>query len=449
MIREATALLFALAVLLAPAREQQSIVFWNVSIVDLDAGVVRPGMVVETAQGRITRVAPAVGAKPGHAAVVDGTGRFLIPGLWDTHVHLTKLGEASLSLFLANGVTSVRDMGSDLAEVLRWRREIASGARPGPRIKTPGQILESRANVERMKREATVEPVDRMRMPVGTPDEGRAAVARLADAGADFLKIRTVADAATLTAIADAARARGLKLTGHPVGPPDALIQARMASVEHLLTFAPLDSGPGDRRALFERLRDGGVRMGTTIVNLERSVLVPYDKAVAQLQSDPLKRYVGRYLASDWVEQVEEKKGPEEARAIETYLKIVPGLLRDLREMHAAGVKFLAGSDAAVVFIHPGVSLHGELESLVRQVGLTPLDALRAATINPAELFGLEGELGGIRPGHRADLVLLDASPLADIRATQRIVGVMRDGQWLDRAALDGLLERAARETER
>ena len=150
MIECLTALLLAVFPGQAPA---QSMAFWNASIVDLDAGVVRSGMVVEISKGRITRVAPAVGARPANATVADGTGRFLIPGLWDAHVHLTKLGEASLSLFLANGVTSVRDMGSDLEEVVRWRREIESGARPGPRIKTPGQILESRANVERMKRE--------------------------------------------------------------------------------------------------------------------------------------------------------------------------------------------------------------------------------------------------------------------------------------------------------
>ena len=440
-----TALL--LAVFLGQSPAPQSMAFWNVSIVDLDAGVVRSGMVVEISNGRITRVAPAVGARPGNATIVDGTSRFLIPGLWDAHVHLTKLGEGSLSLFLANGVTSVRDMGSDLEEVLRWRREIESGRRPGPRIKTPGQILESRGNVERMKREATVEPVDRLRLPVGTPDEGRAAVFRLSSAGADFLKIRTVADAATLTAIADAARARGLKLTGHPVGPPDALIQARMASVEHVLTFPPLDSPVDERRALFERLRIAGVRMGSTTVNLENSVLVPYDTALTRLQSDPLKRYVSRYLAADWAEQVEEKKGPDAARGLESYIKALPAALRDFREMHAAGVKFLAGSDAAVVFIHPGVSLHGELESLVRNVGLSPAEALQAATINPAEFFGLERELGAVRPGYLADLVLLEANPLTDIRATQGIVGVTRNGQWFDRRALDGLLERAARET--
>ena len=133
-----------------------------------------------------------------------------------------------------------------------------------------------------------------------------------------------------------------------------------MASVEHVLTFPPLDSPVDERRALFERLRIAGVRMGTTTVNLENSVLVPYDTALTRLQSDPLKRYVSRYLAADWAEQVEEKKGPDAARGLESYLKALPAAFRDFREMHAAGVKFLAGSDAAVVFIHPGVSLHGE-----------------------------------------------------------------------------------------
>ena len=112
--------------------------------------------------------------------------------------------------------------------------------------------------------------------------------------------------------------------------------------------------------------------------------------------------------------------------------------------MHAAGVRFLAGSDAAVVFMYPGFSLHGELESLVRNVGLSPADALRAATVNPAEFFGLEDELGAVRVGFRADLVLLDANPLEDIQNTRRIAGVVRDGSWFDRDALDALLARAA-----
>src|SRR5947207_2695128 len=229
---------------LAQPAPDRPIVFWNASVIDLDAGSTVAGMAVRVERGRIASVEPISSAKPRNAAIVDAEGKYLLPGLWDSHVHLTKVGTPALPTFVANGVTSVRDMGSDLAEVLQWRREIESGQRVGPRIRTSGQILESRANVERMKREATVEPVARIRVPVANAEEATAAVARLADAGADFIKVRTVADAATFNAMAAAARARGLKLTGHPVAPPDALIAAHMASVEHALTFPPLDGLP-------------------------------------------------------------------------------------------------------------------------------------------------------------------------------------------------------------
>jgi imidazolonepropionase-like amidohydrolase len=451
-VRSLTSALLTLALTAGAARAQASLVFRNVAVVDLDGGAVRPDVIVEVVNGRITRVEPA-GGQPSPASpqstVVDGRGKFLIPGLWDSHVHLTKLGAAGLSAFVANGVTSVRDMGSDLAEVLQWRREIESGARPGPRIKTAGQILETRANVERMKREMTVEPVDRLRIPVGTPGEAKAAVARLAKAGADLLKVRSVADLATLWMLADAARAHGLKLTGHPVAPPATLIDVRMASVEHQLTSSPLTSPHADRRALFERMRDANVWIGTTTVNIEGSILVSYETAVARLSADPLRRFVSRYLAADWLEQVQEKKLPEAAAATAAYKKELPNLVRDLREMHAAGVKLLAGSDAGVVFMYAGFSLHGELESLVEGVGLTPVEVLRVATVNPAAFFGLERELGAIRPGYRADLVLLNGNPLEDIRRTREIAGVVRNGKWFDRAALDALLERSAVEARR
>ena len=108
-------LLLLAAFLLQPTRAERPTAFWNVSVVDTAAGTVRAGMVVEVADGRITRVARATGARPANAVVVDGAGKFLIPGLWDSHVHLTKLGASSLPVFIATGVTSVRDMGSDLA----------------------------------------------------------------------------------------------------------------------------------------------------------------------------------------------------------------------------------------------------------------------------------------------------------------------------------------------
>lgn len=470
---------FALSLAVAPgaarAQAQGRLTIDHVAIVDVATGTIRRDMRVDIADGRITRVEPAAvaglprevrhdpaGDRLGGAtggplggaigdAEIDGRGKFLMPGLWDAHVHLTKLGAGALAAFVAYGVTSVRDMGSDLAEVRARRREIEAGRRPGPRIETAGQILETPANVARMKREATVEPVDRIRLPVGSPAEAEAAVARLAKAGADLIKVRTVVDDATLRAMAAAAHAHGLKLAGHPVAAPETLIDIRMDSVEHLLTFPPLTRPPAERRALFERMRDAGVSMGTTTVNLEGSVLVPYDTAIARLKTDPLplRRLVSRYLASDWQEQVDERQGPDAAKALAAFARALPDVYRDLREMHAAGVRFLAGSDAAVVFMYPGDSLHGELQNLVDRAGLTPVEALRAATMNPAAFFGLERESGAIETGYRADLVLLDGNPLEDIRQTRQIAGVVCNGRWHDRAALARLLDRAAADAKR
>lgn len=113
---------------------------------------------------------------PSGCRIVEGRGRFLLPGFWDAHVHLSKIGAQALPLFVANGVTSVRDMGGDLDEVLGWRHEIATGTRTGPRIIAPGPMFESASNVERMKREGVVEPVARTRIPLSSASDAEALV---------------------------------------------------------------------------------------------------------------------------------------------------------------------------------------------------------------------------------------------------------------------------------
>jgi predicted amidohydrolase YtcJ len=147
-------------------------------------------------------------------------------------------------------------------------------------------------------------------------------------------------------------------------------------------------------------------------VDLDNSVLLSYEEIHKRLQNDPRMRFVGDYLRRDWEEQASESRGAEAEEAIESFRRKVPSLYRDLREMSAAGIEFLAGSDAAVLFMYPGTSLHGELENLVRKVGIEPWEAMRAATVNPARFFGLLPELGAIRPGFYADLVLLRGNPL-------------------------------------
>ncbi len=340
-------------------------------------------------------------------------------------------------------------MGSDLAEVAEWRAQIERGERIGPRIKTSGQILESSANVERMKREGTVEPVDRIRLGVATPDEARA-VRRLADRGADHIKMRSTPDLDTFRAVADEARRHNLPFAAHAVAPPEELMRAGLSSVEHLLAYPPLDSlTESQRRALFRRMPQAGLYLSNTMANLDGLISVSYaegKKIVADTAGklEARRKYLCGYLIEDWREQVEESKDAP----YESLRKELPIIYREFREMREEGVPYLAGTDAGVLFIYPGFSLHDELEKLVRTAGFSPMDALRVATSGMAEFYKATNRFGAVEPGQEADLVLLDADPLADIRNTRRIAGVSARGRWLGRAELDLLLRKVERSAQ-
>jgi imidazolonepropionase-like amidohydrolase len=252
-------------------------------------------------------------------------------------------------------------------------------------------------------------------------------------------------DAATFQAAVAAAKARGLPFAAHPLTAADEFAASGVRSAEHGLSFGPVEKSPADRAALFAKVAAANMWVSTTLVNLEGSILVPWERGKKLLEDtagrlDPRRRYVGGYLLADWREQVDENR----ERPLDMIKAMLPNWLRDFREMRAAGVRFLAGTDVGVAFMYPGFSLHDELKLYVDQLGFTALDALRAATANPAEFYGMAGQLGGVQNGQRADLVLLDANPLDDIGNTRRIRGVVAGGRWFDRGALDRLLREAA-----
>jgi len=388
---------------------------------------------------QIAAVEPLPAHIPPGAAIIAGSGKFLIPGLWDAHVHLTKLGILSLPLFIANGVTSVRDMGSNFAEVSGWRSQIENGTLLGPHIETSGQMLESTANIDRMKREHTIEPIDKLRIGVGNPREGRAAVDRLAALGVDHIKMRTTPDLATFLAVGDEARRFHLPFAAHPVVGPNELIQAHLRSVEHFLAYPPITLPREQREELFRRIAASGMFMSNTMANLS-GLELSVEQATARLNDstgkvDPLRKYVCGYLVEDWREQAGELKDYPKSFRDEMI-----GEYYNFRDLKAAGVPFLAGTDAAVLFMYPGFSLHEELHDLVTKVGFSPMDVLRTATYNPVLFYGEERGRGAIQAGQPADLVLLDADPTADIQNTRRIQGVISSGRWFDRRSLDTLL---------
>jgi imidazolonepropionase-like amidohydrolase len=418
----------------------------DVTILSMEDAPRRRGSVLVRGD-RIDYAGPTAGLPPApDARVVDGRGRFLIPGLIDMHTHVSKTRGSSLSLLVAHGVTTVRDMGGDHDELLAWRREIDAGTRIGPRLLIAGPYLESASNAARQHATPAsemVEPVERTRLSVATPIEAERIVAALAAKGVDHLKIRTTTDRDTYLAIGAAATRHHLPLAGHlQPYPLDDIFTAGQASIEHAF-YPALDERPGlDRRAFFTRLAAAGVAVVPTVVVFEHYGTADDQtlrRRLAEMETPASgKRMLSAYLLADWREQLAELGAAER---LPEYRRLHAALRRDLRDMRTAGVRILTGTDIGVLNLVPGRSLQDEIGLLVRDAGLSPLDALRAATRDAAVFLRRGAEIGTIAAGKRADLVLLDADPLADIAHVSRIGAVVVRGRLFDRAALTRLVD--------
>lgn len=429
----------------APLAAQQPIAFRHVVVIDGRSATPRPDQTVIVKGTRITTVGPSVSthAPPG-ARIVDAWGKFMIPGLWDMHVHTgTVGGRELLGLYVANGVTGVRDMASDWPTLQSWRREIASGTLVGPRIIASGPYLEGG-------------DVPIAHILTRTPDEGRAGVDSLVKLGVDFVKVHGQLTPETYFAIARRAREKHIPFAGHvsrAVG-SRAASDSGQRSIEHLLAI-PAPCTPAESVALAPRYTVQGalgrcssenlselyarfVRNGTWVTP---TFTAQYEVAVwpqHAVPGDSLAHYLPKALR-DFVVQIFPMPDSIPPGADSVGRAMFAKRLAQVAEMHRAGVGVLTGTDAPLRNSPPGFGLHEELSLLVRG-GMSTFDVLRAATYEPARYFEKLDSIGTIEPGRVADLVLLEANPLTNIANTRKIFGVVANGRWFDGAARRRLL---------
>jgi imidazolonepropionase-like amidohydrolase len=397
----------------------------NVALIDGTGAALRPNVTIVLTGNRITAIQAATAPVPAGARVVEGTGMYVIPGLWDMHVHLgdATSSEPALTMFLAAGVTGVRDMGSPRFERLRsWREEIARGERAGPRIVAPGPLLQAGP------------PVDSNHVEIRDSIQARRVVDSLADLGVDFIKVHEILTRAEYFAIADEARRRGLPHAGHlPVRNDTVLVTAVEAvtagqrSLEHLAGI-PYYIRDVSHAAMYDSLRATGAYVDPT--------LQPYWALAhvtdSALWTDPRLHLVPAFRRAQW----EDIRGHRSAAGQAFMARLLEWRMAAVHDLQVAGVPLLAGTDVGVLpLVYPGTSLHDELVRLVES-GLTPLEALQSATINPARFLGRERDLGTIEVGKLADLVVLDANPLRDIANVGRVRWVIADGRLFDERTL-------------
>lgn len=439
--------------------------FVHVNVVSMTSDRVDADQNVVVADGRITAIGPAANvAIPPGAQVIDGSGKYLAPGLADMHAH--PMTTVDLDAYLANGVTLIRAMWGEPA-VLTLREGVASGAIAGPRIVTGGRIVDGEPLIH-YGSDIVLNAADAADV-----------VTRHKAAGYDFVKVYSNLSVAAFDAIAEAAKANDIPFAGHI---PDAVaadhaFRSGMQTAEHLIGIGPATLADGaeyhtrfdpafpqyaarigsgelsldalyddDRlRQLAELARETGIWTVPTLTTIRGTALSPEE--MSEFSARDAARYVDYTVMSFWQMSAAFRAAwtPDTYRGAQLQFEED---LRQVKAFHDAGARILAGTDAPNPWAFVGFGMVDELELYV-EAGLSTYAALKTATTAAAEFMNERGESGIVAPGARADLVLLAGDPLADIAAYRNIDGVMAAGAWFDRAALDERLATITAASER
>ena len=465
--------IFAAFCVLGACKQPQSsiLAIAHVTVIDMTGAAPALDQTVLIDKGKIAAIGRSDSISiPYGAKEIDGRGKFLIPGLSDMHVHLTGAGEPNGSreffvpLLLANGITSVRDMGGYLDHLIPLRKEIEEGKRLGPHIVFAGPYLDGDP------------PSFQPSLVVTNRKQAVDGIHSLVGKGVDFVKVQSQLSRDAYFAIAETCRAEHLTFSGHV---PDRVTaweaaDAGQRSIEHLTcelracSSREADLMRNQFRVLAKKVTTAQSK--TRQLAWQREVLATYsDQKAAELvrkfraqqtwqtptlillrndafpasdlnlSSDPNAKYVPAKFLEGWRENFEQQMKNTSTEELSLRAALLEKSLALVGLMQKGGMKILAGTDSAAPYVIPGFSLHEELALLVK-AGLTPMEALQAATRNPAEFIGRLDSQGTIAAGKNADLLLLDANPLEDIHNTRKIDAVVLRGTLVDRSRIDALL---------
>jgi amidohydrolase family protein len=464
----------AVPVFTQTASDQGAIALTRATVIDVKEGKAAADVAMIVRGNRITAVGRTATVRiPTDARVIDATGKYVIPGLWDMHAHLEQLQAATeidMPLLVANGVTGIREPSADcmttpdcLSRRRTWQQQIERGEIVGPRLLAIGGWA---ANGPRG-------------LPKGVPEffgtanaeQARQLVRYFKERNVDFVKVYGNIPAEAFFAYADEARKLGLVLMGHEpmiVSAIDAS-NAGMKSFEHARVFLfNCFAGAAEFRSVIEK---SGWNGPNTL--WRRRMVDEYDPAICQevfrtfvrnktayvpthltrkmdafadnpdYRQDPRSKYVTTAAWKNWNDDADGMaRGDGTAEGRKSYMDFYRKGLDITRQAYRAGVQVMLGTDSGDSYVFPGFAVHDELQELVT-AGLTPAEALKAATWNGAEFLGRTSDSGSVEPGKLADLVVLDANPLLAIQNSRKIHAVVLNGKYLDRSALDALLSSA------
>ncbi len=456
--------------------EDNSLIIHNVTLIDAKNGQ-QKAMSIRIEENKITEVTASTNIKiAGGATVIDGTGKYLIPGLWDAHIHLTynnNLTPVMFDLFLKYGITSVRDTGGELDLVLPLKEIADKSPKNTPRVKISGPLLDGIPTVY----DGANPRVPKLGIGLKSVEDAKRQIDELAESGVDFLKVYEMLSPEVFNAILKQADSLGLPVTGHVPLSIDAITASKsgMRSMEHLRNLEMAFTKDWDsllkvrQKMLLDGVSKSGGKLRANIHAAQRAyALENSDEAQKKLVLDQLDenevwqvptlnimtvaslRFFGTdewkatfdelpdSVSIGWKERLERYLKSPINEEMATYGEWMLQMIKTLKE---ANVPIMAGTDTPIFFLTPGYSLHEELALLVKG-GLTPLEALDAATLQPAKYFNMENELGTIEKGMLADLVLLNANPIENIRNTTNIKAVIKDGKLHNQKALDSISNR-------